>query len=444
MITSRRRIVQLPATLFALLVLAACGGGYGGDSGGSAYYYVSGTVSGLIGSGLVLRDNGSDDLPASASGMFTFTTHIQNGSTYNVTVYAQPSGPAQTCTVTNGSGTMGHGNVTNVAVNCTVYFSAGSVNGHFVGVSYDSPYDTGALQTAIYDGAGNLSGSGVSNVAGNIAAIAAFTGTYAVAADGAMTSTGAGVTTDGGVSADGRTLISAQLTAGQVPDFSVAIVPAYPYFALDSFSGTYRIVAYDNAGMRGGILTLTADGSGTLSGTQVVNDAGTISTSAVSGTYTAVAGGTLTVTLNSGPPLTGYVSDVAHGTNTLILSSVTAGNSPSTLVGVRQDHTAFSNASLMGTYRSIAYDGSSNKVALLTLVADGAGNITGTQILNSAGVVSSSSVTATYSVAGDGTLTIANGANLPITAYLSNDGGTFVQADANPGDLPSIGVGIRQ
>jgi hypothetical protein len=42
---------------------------------------------------------------------------VAEGSAYNVTVQTQPT--EQTCTVTNGSGTMGASNVTNVNVSCT-------------------------------------------------------------------------------------------------------------------------------------------------------------------------------------------------------------------------------------------------------------------------------------------------------------------------------------
>jgi hypothetical protein len=80
-------------------------------------YSIGGTVTGLRGSGLVLQNNGGNNTPRAADGAFTFTTSIAYGTTYNVTVLTQPSGPAQVCTVTNGSGTV-TGTVTNVLVNC--------------------------------------------------------------------------------------------------------------------------------------------------------------------------------------------------------------------------------------------------------------------------------------------------------------------------------------
>src|SRR6185312_15719984 len=77
-------------------------------------FTIGGTVAGLAGSGLVLRNNGGDNLAVSASGAFTFATSLPSGGTYAVTVQTQPSGPVQSCTVSGGNGTVGSGNVTGV------------------------------------------------------------------------------------------------------------------------------------------------------------------------------------------------------------------------------------------------------------------------------------------------------------------------------------------
>ncbi|WP_419421528.1 hypothetical protein ACNVED_16590 (plasmid) [Legionella sp. D16C41] len=83
--------------------------------GPAAAYTLGGVVFGLSGR-IVLQDNGGDNLTINSNGSFTFTTPVAQGAPYNVTVATQPVG--QTCTVTNGSGTMGGANVTNVSVNC--------------------------------------------------------------------------------------------------------------------------------------------------------------------------------------------------------------------------------------------------------------------------------------------------------------------------------------
>ena len=58
------------------------------------------TVAGLTGSGLVLRNNGADDLAISANGPFTFATTLTSGSSYSVTVLVQPA--TELCEVFSG------------------------------------------------------------------------------------------------------------------------------------------------------------------------------------------------------------------------------------------------------------------------------------------------------------------------------------------------------
>lgn len=87
-------------------------------------YKVGGTASGLVGT-LELLNNGVDLWAITANGSFAFPTSVAFGSPYNVTIKTQPLN--QTCTVANGSGTMGGANVTNVTLVCaTSIFSAGN------------------------------------------------------------------------------------------------------------------------------------------------------------------------------------------------------------------------------------------------------------------------------------------------------------------------------
>jgi hypothetical protein len=94
-------------------------------------FRVGGTVTGLAGSGLVLQNNGGNDLAVSEDGSFTFVTPIASGSTFGVTVLAQPAVPSQTCTVSGDTGTVGGAAVTSVAVNCTTnrYTISGTISG---------------------------------------------------------------------------------------------------------------------------------------------------------------------------------------------------------------------------------------------------------------------------------------------------------------------------
>lgn len=92
---------------------------------------LGGEVTNLVGSNLVLRNNGGDDLLIAMSGPFTFGDTIVTGVPYEVTIAAQPSNPSQTCTVTNGSGTAGSRDITDVMVDCatTTHTVGGTVLG---------------------------------------------------------------------------------------------------------------------------------------------------------------------------------------------------------------------------------------------------------------------------------------------------------------------------
>lgn len=101
-----------------------------------ATFKVGGTVSGLLGSGLVLRNNGGDDLRVTADGRFEFPREVASGSDYNVAVVAQPANPTQTCSIAQGTehGTIDASAVTNVVVNCsTSDFTVGGTIGNLVG-----------------------------------------------------------------------------------------------------------------------------------------------------------------------------------------------------------------------------------------------------------------------------------------------------------------------
>jgi hypothetical protein len=78
---------------------------------------IGGTVTDLEGSGLVLRNDG-DEESIVADGPFEFPTPMTPDDWYNVTVATQPTHPAQTCSVENGSGLVPETDVTNVTVTC--------------------------------------------------------------------------------------------------------------------------------------------------------------------------------------------------------------------------------------------------------------------------------------------------------------------------------------
>ena len=80
---------------------------------------VGGVVSGLAGTGLVLRDFGkSADLGITRNGPYEFDDLRLPGTAYDVRVAQQPTAPLQQCTVENATGTVGDANVVDVNVTC--------------------------------------------------------------------------------------------------------------------------------------------------------------------------------------------------------------------------------------------------------------------------------------------------------------------------------------
>ena len=92
-------------------------------------YTVGGVVSGLVGSGLVLQNNAVDNMAIGVDGNFEFSTALDDGSAYAVTVSSQPASPNQTCSVDNASGSLAGANITNVAVSCATHCNVNSVAG---------------------------------------------------------------------------------------------------------------------------------------------------------------------------------------------------------------------------------------------------------------------------------------------------------------------------
>jgi len=84
-------------------------------------FTVGGTITGLVGTGLVLTDSVGHGTatPAAAATAFTIAPAINSGATYHVTVTTQPSTPTQSCAVTSGgSGTVTTANIATIVVSC--------------------------------------------------------------------------------------------------------------------------------------------------------------------------------------------------------------------------------------------------------------------------------------------------------------------------------------
>jgi hypothetical protein len=132
-------------------------------------FTVGGMVSGLTGTGLVLRNNGGNDLAVPNDGAFTFTTALADAAAYNVSVLTPPAGEG--CSIANGGGTIAGVNVTSVVVTCAAPPSAPSPSVAF-GVKelqFTWPAAGGATFYRLLENPDGV--SGYAQVATNIAAL---------------------------------------------------------------------------------------------------------------------------------------------------------------------------------------------------------------------------------------------------------------------------------
>jgi hypothetical protein len=113
--------------LACALSLSACGGGDGD-------VYIGGSALGITKAGLVLTNNGGDDLAVDTAGSFFFAKRVETDSGYNVQVKAVPSNveKVEDCVVTRGSGKAVF-NVTDIRVFCKIRTHA--LGGNIIGLA---------------------------------------------------------------------------------------------------------------------------------------------------------------------------------------------------------------------------------------------------------------------------------------------------------------------
>ena len=310
--------------LCCLSILAACSNGRGSvDSEqppsppAQEGFTVSGTVSGLDGDGLVLQLNGANDLALANNGTFTFTAQLSNTTVYSVTVLTQPSGPSQTCTIGNASGTIAAANVSNVAVTCatgafalrgTVTGLAGTglvlqnnggddlaiaTNGEF---SFPSPIASGATygvtvktqpsgpaqSCGIQNGTGIVGSADVTNVT-----ITCATGTFTIG--GAVT----------GLQGSGLVL-----TNNGDDNLTIAGNGAFQFPKMLASGATYSVAVKTNPSNPAQTCAVT-NPAGKVNGASIANITVTCSTNrfTIGGTISGLAGSKLQLRLNNEPPL---------------------------------------------------------------------------------------------------------------------------------------------
>lgn len=125
--------------------------------GSSGNYKIRPTVSGLVGSGLVIQLNGTlETLGVGENGKISFSNTLTSGSEFTVTVQTQPTSPNQICIVTGGTGTVGSSDVESILINCDSerYALSGTVAGK------DAASTDLVLENTIDGSTVNISGSG--------------------------------------------------------------------------------------------------------------------------------------------------------------------------------------------------------------------------------------------------------------------------------------------
>ncbi|MCW7493420.1 hypothetical protein ND861_12300 [Leptospira sp. 2 VSF19] len=127
------------------------------SSGPSGPFKISFTVSGLLGSGLVVNLNsGSEILTVNADGKYDFSTVLNSGNNFNVSIQTQPTLPTQTCSVSGGSGVVGRGNIDSIIINCDPlrYALSGTITGldGITGLVLTNSFDGATLNVAVASG----------------------------------------------------------------------------------------------------------------------------------------------------------------------------------------------------------------------------------------------------------------------------------------------------
>lgn len=357
-----------------LAALTACGGGGGG--GGNTTNTVGGTVSGLAGTGLVLRNNGGDDLPVSASGPFTFATEVAQSAAFTVTVFTQPANPAQACVVTSGSGFMGNRNVTAVAVDCkNTYTVGGTVTG--------------------------LTGSGLilQNNAGNdlaVPAAGAFTfstglvtaATYAVSVktqpssptQSCVVNNGTGV-----IAAINVTTVSVECAgAGRFAYVSNAADNTISVYSIDSTTGALTAVGAPVAtGASPSAIAGSPDKQHVYVVNETSNDISAYSVDATTGALTQIAGSPFAAGTNpqalAFDPSGAYLYVANNGSNNLSAFAVDATTGALTPLPTATYPTGTGpsavSADATGKFVFVANNGGSNNISVFTITA-GTGELT--------------------------------------------------------------------
>lgn len=94
-------------------------------------FAIGGTVTGLTGTGLTLRNNQNADQIQPGNGTYTFPMRLLDGTNYDIAIVSQPTNPVQVCSLKNGSGKVTAADVTSIDVDCVTPAPVGSLDPMF-------------------------------------------------------------------------------------------------------------------------------------------------------------------------------------------------------------------------------------------------------------------------------------------------------------------------
>jgi hypothetical protein len=109
--------------LRAGVVALACALGLSACGGGSGDLYLTGAVYNVTKDGLVLQNNGGDDLAVTSPyTSFQFSNRVSTDDQFNITVKSVPSNVAKVtdCVVNNGKARANYYTIAQISVTCTI------------------------------------------------------------------------------------------------------------------------------------------------------------------------------------------------------------------------------------------------------------------------------------------------------------------------------------
>ena len=294
------------------------------------------------------------------------------------------------------------------------------------------------LNATNFDGAGGFSLTTVYDSEGDSTILS---GTYTVGTDGILTIEDTDLS--GQTSADGSFFVTADTNPSDTDGEISLGVALKSGSGLDVtvLNGTYTIcqIRKDASGTMSSRMSFTFDGAGVLSGDILEDSNGP--TGSLTGTYTVASDGELDIVVTGlSKDFTGNVS--ADGNIILILDTDDDGEIVM-MVGVKTA-SGMDVADVSGDYQMSLYncDTSVTFTSRIDLSADGAGTLS-IDILAASDGDLSEQPDMVYTVASDGTLTIAGTDNI---GQLSSDGEVFVlvDADASSDSEVALLIGIKK